>query len=49
MAEKVTLKVGTGFDDPLVLSERQEVTVTTPFGATSATHFMSITEMPPEI
>ena len=40
MAEKVSLKVGiiggTGFDDPLILSDRQEVTVATPFGATSA-------------
>ncbi|KAI6656696.1 S-methyl-5'-thioadenosine phosphorylase-like [Oopsacas minuta] len=40
MADKMALKVGiiggTGFDDPLILTDRQELNVPTPFGATSA-------------
>ena len=40
MADKLELKVGiiggTGFDDPEIITNRQELKIDTPFGATSA-------------
>ena len=40
MAAQVSLKVGiiggTGFDDPEIITNRQELTIDTPFGVTSA-------------